>query len=310
MTTISKKNRFIREFIKQADLQLLVIPSIIHIIIFSYIPMYGILMAFQEFRLGDFPGLSEWVGFKHFSYLFNDPNFPTVLRNTVAISILKMIINFPMPIIFAVLLNEVRNRYFKKSVQTISYLPHFISWVVAATILFDFFSVDHGAVNETLLALGLIERPIHFFGKGEYFGMAVLTDSGKDLDGIYYIFAAISSIDPELYESAEIDGAGRYAKMWHITVACIMPTIIILLIFTIGNLLNANFDQIMMLTNQMGNARLRAYADVIDTYVYRIGLRENRYSYAAAAGLFKSVINIILLLSANKLASKTENALF
>lgn len=306
-----KKKNFFKEFMKQLDLQLLVIPSIIHIIIFSYIPMYGILMAFQEFRLGDFPGFSEWVGLKHFSYLFNDPNFPTVLRNTLAISVLKMIINFPMPIIFAVLLNEVRNRHFKKSVQTISYLPHFISWVVAATILFDIFSVDHGAINEALLALGLIERPIHFFGKGEYFwGMAVVTDLWKGLGWNSIIFfAAISSIDPELYEAAEIDGAGRYAKMWHITIAGIMPTIIILLIFTVGNLLNANFDQIMMLTNQMTNARLREYADVIDTYVYRIGLRENRFSYAAAAGLFKSVVNIILLLSANKLASKTEHAL-
>lgn len=307
-----RKKSFFKKFMEQADLQLLVIPSIIHIIIFSYIPMYGILMAFQEFRLGDFPGLSEWVGFKHFIYLFKDPNFTTVLRNTIAISLLKMVINFPVPIIFAVLLNEVRNKHFKKSVQTISYLPHFISWVVAATLLFDFFSVDHGAANNALKALGLIERPIHFFGKGEYFwGMAVLTDLWKGLGWNSIIFfAAISSIDPELYEAAEIDGAGRYAKMWHITVATIMPTIILLLIFTIGNLLNANFDQIMMLTNQMGNAKLREYADVIDTYVYRIGLRESRYSYAAAAGLFKSVINIILLLLANKLASKTENALF
>lgn len=311
-TGYSKKGRFIKDFIKQVDLQLLVIPGIIHIIIFAYIPMYGILMAFQEFQLGDFPGISQWVGFKHFGLLFSDPNFGTVLRNTVVISLLKMLINFPIPIIFAVMLNEITGRRFKRSVQTISYLPHFISWVVGATLLFDFFSVDNGAVNSALQALGLSDRPIHFFGKGEYFWwMLVGTDLWKELgwNSIIYI-AAITSIDSELYEAAGIDGAGRYSKMWHITVASIRPTIILLFIFTIGNLLNTNFDQIMMLTNQMGNASLREFGDVIDTYVYRVGIREGRFSYAAAAGLFKALTNILLLLGANKLASKSENSLF
>lgn len=309
---VNKKEGFIKGFMKQADLQLLVIPSIIHIIIFAYIPMYGILMAFQEFQLGDFPGLSHWVGFKHFVLLFTDPNFSTVLRNTVVISVLKMIINFPVPIIFAVLLNEISQRNFKKSVQTISYLPHFISWVVGAALLFDFFSADNGAVNSALQALGLINEPIHFFGKGEYFWwMLVGTDLWKELGWNSIIFiAAITSIDAELYEAAGMDGAGRYAKMWHITIASIKPTIILLFIFTVGNLLNTNFDQIMMLTNQMTNATLRDFGDVIDTYVYRVGIRESRFSYAAAAGLFKAVINILLLLGANKLASKSENALF
>ena len=264
-------------------------------------------MAFQEFRLGDFPGLSEWVGLKHFYYLFSDPNFATVLRNTVVISLLKLLINFPAPIIFAILMNELYNIRFRKSVQTISYLPHFISWVVAGTLLFDFFSVDNGAVNSALVGLGIVERPIHFFGEGKYFWpMAVVTDLWKGLgwNTIIY-FAAITAIDPELYQVAEIDGAGRYAKMWHITFASILPTVILLLIFTVGNLLNANFDQIMILTNQMTNAKLREYADVIDTYVYRVGLRGNRYSYASAAGLFKSLTNIVLLLVANKIASRT-----
>ena len=310
--SIKRKNTHIMDFIKQIDLQMLVLPCIIHVIIFAYIPMYGILMSFQDFRLGDFPGLSEWVGLKHFRYLFTDPNFATVLRNTVAISVLKIIINFPMPIIFAVLLNEIKNAKFKKSVQTISYLPHFISWVVAATLLFDFFSVDNGAVNNALQSIGLIDRPIHFFGKGEYFWwMLVGTDLWKELGWNSIIFiAAITAIDSQLYEAAEVDGAGRFTKIWNITIASIMPTIVILFIFTVGNLLNSNFDQIMMLTNQMGNARLREYADVIDTYVYRVGIRESRFSFGAAAGLFKGGINIVLLLLANKLASKSENALF
>lgn len=300
-------NGFVKEFLRQIDLQLLVIPSIIHIIIFSYIPMYGVIMAFQEFRLGDFPGMSEWVGLKHFRYLFTDPNFGLVLRNTIVISLLKLLICFPAPIIFAILINEILNMRFRKTVQTISYLPHFISWVVAGTLMFDFFSVDNGAVNSALLALGIIDRPIHFFGMGEYFwGMAVITDLWKSLGWNAIIFiSAITSIDPDLYEAAEIDGAGRYAKMWHITFKSILPTVILLLIFSVGNLLNSNFDQIMVLTNQMTNPKLREYADVIDTYVYRVGIQGNRYSYAAAAGLFKSLINIMLLLAANKIASRT-----
>lgn len=300
-----KRNKF-KDFMEQIDLQVLVIPAVILILIFSYIPMYGVLMGFQNFQLGDFPGLSPWVGFDHFKVLFKDPNFPTVMRNTLAISVLKSTINFPAPIIFAVLLNELAGKRFKKIVQTVSYLPHFISWVVAATLMFDFFSVDNGAVNSALLGIGLIDKPIRFFAKGEYFwGMAVLTDLWKGLgwSSIIY-FAAISSVDEQLYEAAEIDGAGRFRKIWHITVATIVPTIVLLFIFNIGNLLNANFDQIMMLTNQMTNPLLRNYADVLDTYVYRVGLRETRYSFGAAAGLFKSLVNISLLLIANKIAGK------
>jgi putative aldouronate transport system permease protein len=308
----AKKSSFLKDFVRQYDLQLLVIPGIIHLLVFSYIPMYGVLMAFQEFQLGDFPGLSSWVGFKQFMFLFTDPNFSIVMRNTIVISLLKLFINFPIPIIFAILLNEISSKRFKKTIQTISYLPHFISWVVAATLMFDFFSVDSGAVNSALQSFGFITRPIHFFGKGEYFwSMLVGTEIWKELGwgSIIYI-ASITSIDTELYEAAEVDGAGRFAKMWYITIAGIMPTIVLLFILTVGQLLNANFDQIMMLTNQMGNARLREYADVIDTYVYRVGLREARFSFAAAAGLFKSLVNIALLIGANQLARKTENAVF
>lgn len=308
-----KKTSFISDFLKQIDLQLMVVPSIILILIFFYVPMYGIIMSFQEFKMGDFPGLSKWVGLKQFLLLFNDPNFATVLRNTVVISMLKLIICFPVPIALAVMLNEVKKAPFKKTVQTISYLPHFISWVVGATLLFDFFSADNGAVNSALKAFGWIDKSIMFFGKGEYFWpMVVVTDLWKELGWNAIIFiAAITAIDAEMYEAAEIDGAGRYAKIWHITIATIRPTIVLLFILTVGNLLNANFDQIMMLTNMMGNAMLRTYADVIDTYVYRMGLTQGRYSYAAAAGLFKAVINFGLLLGANYLSSKTgESALF
>lgn len=307
-----KKSGFQR-FMAQWDLQILVIPSIILIFVFSYIPIYGVIMAFQEFRLGDFPGMSDWVGFKQFMSLFTDPNFTKVLRNTVCISFLKLLINFPLPIIFAVLINELRNATFKKSIQTISYLPHFISWVVAARLMFDFFSVDGGAINEILMALHIVDSPIAFFSRGELFwGMLVVTDVWKELGWNSIIFiAAIASVDAEMYEAADIDGATRLEKMWYITLATIRPTIILMLIFTVGGLLNANFDQVMMLTNQMGNATLRDYADVIDTYVFRVGLSQARFSYAAAAGLFKAVINFILLLVTNKIADKVgDSALF
>lgn len=307
---VTQKRSVFKRALQQWDLQILVIPAIIYILIFMYIPMYGMIMAFQEYRLGEFPGFSEWVGLKQFNYLFTDPNFMRVLRNTLVISGLRLLICFPMPIIFAIMLNEIRSLKFKKVTQTISYLPHFISWVVAARLMMDFFSPDNGAVNTALVSLGILDKPLYFFGESKYFwGMVTGTNIWKELgwDAIIYV-AAITSIDAEQYEAASIDGAGRLAKMWHITLATIRPTIIILLIFTVGGMLNANFDQIMMLTNQMRNALLRDTADVIDTYVYRVGIREARFSYASAAGLFRTIINFGLLLGTNFLADRLGNS--
>ena len=178
-------------------------------------------MSFQEFRLGDFPGMSQWVGLKQFGALFRDPNFLTVLRNTVVISLLKMLVNFPLPIVFAVFINELRQKTVKKFMQTISYLPHFISWVVAARLMFDFFSADGGAVNQVLMTLGMINSPIAFFNRGEYYwGLAVGTDLWKELGWNSIIFiASIASIDIEMYEAADIDGATRLEKIWYITIA-------------------------------------------------------------------------------------------
>lgn len=312
-TITRRQTPLLTRILHQWDLQILVIPSILFILVFSYVPMYGIIMAFQEFRLGDFPGASQWVGFKQFLSLFKDPNFGRVLRNTVVISLLKMAINFPIPIIFAVFVNELRVERFKRIAQTISYLPHFISWVVAARLMFDFFSSDGGAINQVLMSLGILDAPIPFFNRGEYYwSLAVITDMWKEMGWNSIIFiAAIASVDIQMYEAAEIDGASRIQKMWYITLASIRPTIILLLIFTVGGLLNANFDQSMMLTNQMGNKMLQEYADIIDTYVYRVGIGQARFSYAAAAGVFKAIINFALLLGANMLADRLgESALF
>lgn len=306
-----KRNFFVRA-IEQWDLQLLVLPGIILLLIFAYLPMYGLIMSFQEYRIGQFPGFSEWVGFKHFISLFNDPAFPLALRNTLVISGLKLTIGFVCPIFFALFLNEMRHQGTKKVIQTVSYLPHFISWTVCSLLLFDLLGKD-GTVNELLVALGIFKEPTNFFQHGDWFwGIALFSDIWKELgwNSIIYI-SAIAGIDAEMYEAADIDGATRAQKMWHITCKSIKPTIILLFIMNVGGILNQNFDQIMMLTNQMGNSFLKKTADVIDTFVFRRGISEGRISFGTASGLFKSAINFILLLVANKVADKAgENALF
>lgn len=311
-TPRKKKNGFLQA-LEQWDLQVLVLPGILLLFVFSYIPIYGLVMAFQEYRVGDFPGASEWVGLKHFIALITDSALPKVLRNTLVISALKLTIGFVCPIIFAVMLNEMKNQGIKKTIQTVSYLPHFISWTVCALLMFDFLSTDGGAVNEMLMAAGFIDKPIGFFQDGKYFwGLALITDIWKELgwNSIIYI-SAMAGVDAEMYEAADIDGATRAQKMWHITIKAIKPTIVLLFIMNVGGILNANFDQIMMLTKQMTNGALRETAEVIDTYIYRRGIAEARISFGTASGLLKSVINFLLLLAANKIADKAgETALF
>lgn len=306
-----KRNFFVRA-IEQWDLQLLVLPGILLLIVFSYLPMYGLIMAFQEFRMGDFPGMSEWVGLRQFQMLLSDNAFYIAVRNTLVISGLKLTIGFVCPIIFAVFLNEMRLQGIKKTIQTISYLPHFISWTVCAMLLMDLLSRE-GSLNELLVGLHIVKEPLPIFQDGKYFwGLALISDIWKELgwNSIIYI-SAMAGVDAEMYEAADIDGATRAQKMWHITVKAIKPTIILLLIMNVGGILNQNFDQIMMLTKNMGNAMLKNYADVIDTYVYRYGLGQFRVSFGTAAGLFKSVINFFLLLAANTISAKAgENALF
>ncbi|MCL2015165.1 MAG: ABC transporter permease subunit [Defluviitaleaceae bacterium] len=299
--------------VKQWDLQLLVVPAIIYVIIFNYIPMYGIIIAFQDFRLGDTLGFSRWVGLEHFRALLADPNLTRILTNNVVMGLLRIFIGFPLPIIFAVMLNELRSIRFKKFTQTVSYLPHFISWAVAATLMFDFFHVDGGAVNELLMWLGIIESPIFFFGESRLFwGMFIGTHVWKQLgwDAIIFV-AAITAIDTELYEAASIDGASRLAKIWYITIAGIKPTIIILFILTVGSLMATSFDQIMMLTRMMGNALLREHADILSTYTFRVGISGMRFSFASAVGLLTAALNFILLISANWIARrKSDTSLF
>ena len=299
--------------LRQWDLRLLVVPVVIYVLIFFYVPMYGVITAFQEFRLGDVFGRSEWVGLHHFRVLFNDPNFGRMMRNNLVMGALRVFVGFPIPILFAVMLNELRNVKFKKATQTISYLPHFISWAVAATLMFDFFALENGAVNELLMFLRIVDEPIFFFGNSRYFwGIFIGTHIWKQLgwDAIIFV-AAITSIDTEQYEAASIDGAGRLAKMWYITIAGIKPTIIILFILNVGSLMATSFDQVMMLTRMMENVFLRETAEIFQTYAFRMGIGLRRFSFGTAVGLFTTIINFVLLIGVNWVARrKSETSLF
>ncbi|MET3546197.1 putative aldouronate transport system permease protein [Paenibacillus favisporus] len=309
ITERRKKRGLAYRMLRQWDIQLMVIPALILIFIFSYIPMYGVLMAFQDYNIFNGFWNSPWVGFKHFSMFFHAPEFWTILRNTIIISLLKFGIGFPAPIILALMLNEVRQMFFKRVVQTISYLPHFLSWVIVAGFAMSILSTDNGSLNILLQKLHLIKEPIGFLGRAEYFwGIIVSTSVWKEIgfNSIVYL-AAIAGINPSLYEAASIDGAGRVKQVFMITIPSIIPVVVIFMILAIGNLLSAGFEDILLLG---ANPVLRDVASVIDTYVYRVGITNQRYSYATAVGLFKAVISVGLLTFANYFARRSGNSLW
>jgi len=302
------KNAFLR-FAKQWDIQMMVLPALLLIIVFSYIPMYGILMAFQDYSI--FKGFmaSEWVGLKHFDMFFSSPEFFKVMRNTVIISLLKFFIGFPAPILLALMLNEVKNLMFKRLVQTVSYLPHFMSWVIVAGLIMSMLSTDNGSINIVLEKMNFIDEPINFLSLPELFwSILVSTGVWKEIGfGSIVYLAAIASIDPSMYEAASMDGASKFKQIFLITLPSIMPVVLIFMILAIGNLLNAGFEDILLLAV---NPVLRDVSDVIDTYVYRVGIQSSRYSYATAVGLFKAVISVGLLTMANFLARRAGSSLW
>ncbi len=305
---IPKKGLF-RRLISQWELQVMIFPGIFTIFIFSYIPMYGVLMAFQDYNL--FKGFfnSPWVGLKHFEMFFNSPDFWNIMRNTIVISGLKLLIGFPAPVILALMLNEIQKMWFKRTIQTISYLPHFLSWVIVGGFVFSILSTENGSLNILLQQLRFIGEPINFLSIPEYF-WAILIGTGvwKEIGfaSIVYL-AAIAGIDPHLYESASLDGANRFKQMFLITLPSIAPVIIIFMILAVGNILSAGFEDILILAN---NPILKDVSDVIDTYVFRLGIMNNRFSYATAAGLFKAVISVALLTMANYTARRFGSSLW
>lgn len=294
------------------QIYLLSIPIIAYFIVFNYIPMVGLVMAFQKYdmKVGFLGAGVQWVGFAHFQEFITGPFFPRLVRNTFLISIYSLVFSFPMPIIFALLLNEVKNQIFKKTIQTISYLPHFISMVVICGLIKDF--CESGGMISTLAqTLGAYGgQATNLLQKKELFRVLYIGSDiwqGIGFGSIIYL-AALSSIDQELYEAAVIDGAGRWKQTWHITLPGIAPTIIIMLIMRMGSLFSVGFEKIILLYNDL----TMEVADVISSYVYRVSLlQSSRYDFGAAVGLFNSVINFALLLVTNTISRKvSETSLF
>jgi len=300
---------FSRELWNNRYLYLFVIPGAIWFLIFCYQPMYGIIIAFKDYDILQGVFASEWVGLDNFREFFNSPNFKVIMTNSIAISLLKMLLGFPAPIILALLLNEVRNVVFKRVAQTISYLPFFVSWVVVAGIWYELFSTDGGVINNMLISLGLIKEPIFWFGNPDLFwGMVVASDIWKGIGfGTIIYLASIVSVNMDQYESAVIDGANRLKQIWHITLPAIRPTIILLFILNMAGILDAGFEQVYVLQNPM----VLDKAEIIDTYVMKMGIFRAQYELATAVGVFKSIIGMIALFSVNFLVKKLgEDGIF
>ncbi|SDC56003.1 putative aldouronate transport system permease protein [Paenibacillus sp. UNCCL117] len=294
---VGKKKRLWQQISKQRYLLLMSFPFVLWVFVFNYIPVWGWTMAFQNYRPGKSFWTQNWVGFEQFVELFSDERFYMVMRNTLAMSFLSLLIGYTVPIVFAILLNEIRRAKFKKVIQTITYLPHFVSWVIVAGLIYKMLSIDSGIVNELLLFLHLIDEPVQFMAQPKSFWLIVtLSDMWKETGWNSIIFlAAIASIDPELYEAATIDGAGRFRRIWHITLPGIKTTIMVMLILSIGWLTSIGFEKQYLL----GNPLVKDYAEVLDLYVLNYGINVGRYSYGTAIGIFNSVVSIILLLTAN-----------
>ena len=284
----------------QGEYLLIISPVVAYYIVFAYLPMWGSVIAFKDFGIGDTIGSAPWVGVRWFVEFFESFYFWRLIRNTLLLNVLMLVFGFPAPILFALVINELRVRWFKRSLQTVSYLPHFVSTVVVVGMMYNFLSVSHGWVNTVFVELGM--EKINFFLESRYFRSLFVGSGiwqGFGWGSIIFI-ATIASIDSELYEAAVIDGATRLQQMRFITIPGIMPTIVIILIFTVGNMMNIGFEKIIL----MYTPATYDVADVIQTYVYRQGLIELEYSFSAAVGLFNSVINFALLVGANQLARR------
>jgi putative aldouronate transport system permease protein len=295
---IRKSSRFAelrRDLSRHSSSFLLLAPALILVFIFSYVPMYGVVIAFKDYRIMKGILGSSWVGLAQFRKLFLSPSFLEVLNNTIVISFYRLVFGFPAPIVLALLLNEIRATRFKKTVQTISYLPHFMSWIVISGILIEILSPQRGVVNQIIRAFG--GKPIYFLAEADWFRAVLIVSGiwqGVGWGSVIYL-AAIAAIDQELYEAARIDGANRLQQALLVTLPLLTPVMAVLLILSIGSILNAGFDQIFNLYSAM----VYRVADILDTYIYRRGLIETDYSFATAAGLFKNVIGFFLVIGAN-----------
>ncbi|NBD27816.1 ABC transporter permease [Paenibacillus glycinis] len=286
----------------QKQLMLMSLPILAYVVLFAYYPIWGWTMAFQNYKPARDFAEQEWVGLKQFRFLFSDDAFLLVLRNTIAMSFINMVLGFVTAIVFAILLNEIKNKLYKRTIQTISYLPHFLSWIIVTGIVANSLSVDGGIVNVLLMKLGFINEPIMWLSEPHYFwGIVGASHVWKEVgwNAIIYL-AAITSIDPSLYEAAEIDGANRYQKMLYVTLPGIKSIVIILLIMNIGWILEAGFEVQYLL----GNGVVVDWSQTIDIFVLKYGLQIGNYSLATAAGIFKTVVSITLIFAANTIAKR------
>ncbi|TDQ42040.1 ABC transporter permease [Aureibacillus halotolerans] len=282
---------------------LFLLPGVLWFLIFSYVPMYGITIAFKEFNFADGIMGSPWVGLKYFEQFFTYYQSGQIIRNTLIISAMKLFIGFPMPIILALLLNEVRFTGFKRTIQTISYLPHFISWVVVVTLMQRLLTPYGGPVNEVIATLGF--EKITFLGNIDYFyQMIIMSDIWKGIGwGAIIYLAAIAGVDQQQYEAAKIDGAGRFRQIWHVTLPSIRGVMVIMFILACGNIMSVGYEQLLLL-NTPATASI---GTVLDVYTIKAGLEEGRFSYATAVGLFQATIGLILIVTANQISRKVND---
>ncbi|WP_249435708.1 ABC transporter permease subunit [Paenibacillus sp. Marseille-Q4541] len=278
----------------------MILPGFVYFVIFKYFPMGGLIISFQEYQ--PYLGIqgSPWVGFKHFARMFTEPTFAMLLSNTLILFALEIVLFFPIPIILALMLNEVRHKLFKNSIQTMIYIPHFMSWVIIVSITYVFLNVDGGVINEIIAALG--GQKISFLTSTEWLRtMYILQIIWKEAGWSTIIYlAAITVVDTQLYEASEMDGASRFRKIWHVTLPAIRPVIITLLILKIGNTLELGFEHMYLLLNSLN----REVGEIFDTYIYTAGLKNGQLSFSTTVGLFKGLVGLILVMIANRLAKK------
>lgn len=301
MSTAKVKKGSVRHSEKRERLifHLMLLPGMIVLALFVFVPLVGSLMAFQNYKIGLGLFRSEWVGLENYRIIFTFPDSVQVFWNTLVIAFGKLVLNAIIPVAFSILLNELGGKIFKRAFQTIVYLPHFLSWVVLATVVTNMFSLD-GPINSFLGLFGI--EGIQFLADNSWFRTVIIgADVWKEFgyNSVIYL-AALLSIDPGLYEAASIDGASRFKQIMHITLPSLMPTVVLMVALSLGNILNAGFDQVFNLYNPI----VYETGDIIDTYVYRIGMVERQYSIGAAVGLFKSIISFVLILGSNKVAKK------
>ena len=299
-STLPPKANYWRKVIASKYLIFMSLPMLIYYLLFQYLPMFGIMIAFKNYNVRKGVWASDWVGFKYFDLFFSTPDFLILLKNTFLLGFYSIVWGFPAPLLLALLINEIRSSVFKKFVQTVSYLPHFISNVIVVSMLTMFLSPSGGLVNSIIGLFGF--EPIYFLSLPEAFRTIYISSGiwqGIGWGTIIYL-AALTTVDPHLYESADIDGAGRWRKMWNISIPSITPIIILLLILNIGGLLSTGFEKVFLLYNPLTYET----ADIISTYVYRTGLVNGNFSYASAIGVFNGVTNLLLLLGANYLSKK------